>query len=95
MPWWARVDMVASAVDSWPPPRVPVEMKRPAFLPQKPPEAQILPVLSQKACKGASISAMPVPSMAGEYVERFAYLPLSREVTISGRDTQQETIVLL
>lgn len=40
--------MAARAVDSWPPPRVPVEMNRPALLPQKPPEAQMEPVLSQK-----------------------------------------------
>lgn len=57
--------MAAMAVDSWPPPRVPVEMKIPASLPKKPPAAHCPPVLSQKACGEKVLACFPPLGLAG------------------------------
>jgi hypothetical protein len=51
IPWCVSVDRDAIAVDSCPPPRLPVDMNRPAGLPCRPPVVQRLPVVSQKAFK--------------------------------------------
>ena len=49
IPWWARVEILANTVDSWPPPNPAVETKKPAYFPASFPPAQSWPVESQKA----------------------------------------------
>jgi len=45
------VDIVLMAVDSWPPPNEPEEIKRPAYFPMSVPLNHREPVASQNDCK--------------------------------------------
>lgn len=96
MPWWVRVLREARAVDSWPPPRVPLLTNRPAYLPAKPPEAQMEPVWSQKVYRNF-VSNVGLGSKSCKTAWQrgcWTYLPLGGEVAVTGGDTEQEGIVL-
>ena len=92
-PWWARVDMAARAVDSCPPPWVPEETKTPAYFP-----VQRHEVLSDVVTRGVrgpillTIKCPRLPKAASGIDER---LPLTREVTVTGGNTKEESIILL
>jgi hypothetical protein len=45
IPWWAKVDMAFKAVTSCPPPWVPVEIKTPAYFPERAPS--LLPLAGE------------------------------------------------
>lgn len=83
--------MDASAVDSWPPPGVPVEMKTPAYFPCSPPLVHSLPVASQNACECAFQKAIGLGVKLEQRTEA-AYLPLSWEVTVTSGDPEEECI---
>jgi hypothetical protein len=62
-------------------------MKSPADFPYRPPETQILPVASQKACGGRIISLLFAHRRGKK-----SYLPLCRKVAITSGDTKEECI---
>lgn len=85
-PWCVSVDMAAIAVDSWPPPSVPVLMNRPAYLPQKEPWdwGQYRVVVS---CVGKGAYLLPL--LAGLVPEG---LELGGEVAVAGGDAEEDGV---
>lgn len=83
--------MAAIAVASCPPPRPPVEMNTPAYLPCSPPVCHSWPVESQNAYK-YSLSSGTTQKKREDNV--LAYLPLSRVVAVSGGNAAKEAIIL-
>jgi hypothetical protein len=85
------VDRLAIAVDSCPPPRPPLEMNTPANLPYSLPCCQSWPDPSQNAYKDI-LSSGTTQKKREHHV--LAYLPLSREVTVSGGNAAKEAIIV-
>ena len=93
MPWWAKVERVAIAVDSCPPPRPAVETKIPANLPKSLPCCQSWPVASQKVY-GKETNFKRLFHILSIFEIKKTHLPLSREVTETSGDTEEDGVEL-